>query len=105
LIKQILSKIQEEIIQFQEELWPHIIEQFINGPNWLPPWVQKEIAVIGIDALLEFTAIATEEFTPGILFVFHRIHSSHPSHSKARWFEEIRGLADGVNNANVTYGT
>jgi len=53
------------------------------GAEWLPPWINDEITKIGLDTLLELTAIATEEYTPDY------------------WFEEFHGLADGVGNSSA----
>eukprot|EP01114_Cavostelium_apophysatum_P015485 TRINITY_DN4219_c0_g1_i1.p1 TRINITY_DN4219_c0_g1~~TRINITY_DN4219_c0_g1_i1.p1 ORF type:complete len:447 (+),score=111.40 TRINITY_DN4219_c0_g1_i1:73-1413(+) len=77
----------EELEAFVPALWNHLYEEFEDDdfdlPTWLPPDVAKWIAETGLDVLLDFTEDATAEYTPSY------------------WFEEMQGLADGVNNASA----
>jgi hypothetical protein len=61
--------VKDELVEFMAELWVHLEEQFINGPDWLPKWVQEDISQVGLDAFLQLTAWATEDYTPSTTFL------------------------------------
>jgi len=75
--------LKEELSVFMPALWLHLEDEFYNGPTWVPPAIADYIAEIGLDVLLQLTADATSDYTP------------------AYWFEEMKGLADGVNNVSA----
>jgi len=70
-------------------LWIHLEEEFADDDDsdisWLPPAIRDEIAEVGLDVMLQLTADATEPFTPPY------------------WYEELHGLADGINSSDVTF--
>jgi len=75
--------LKEQLEVFIPELWVHLEQEFYNGPDWVPPAIADYISQIGLDVLLDLAEIETEEYTPSY------------------WFEEMKGLADGVNNASA----
>jgi len=77
--------LRDEIIDFMTKLWVHLEEEFDDGPDWLPPSVRDWIIKLGLEAAMQFTADATDEYTPEY------------------WFEELHGLADAVNSSDVPY--
>eukprot|EP01114_Cavostelium_apophysatum_P018333 TRINITY_DN5657_c0_g1_i6.p1 TRINITY_DN5657_c0_g1~~TRINITY_DN5657_c0_g1_i6.p1 ORF type:complete len:445 (-),score=105.18 TRINITY_DN5657_c0_g1_i6:1206-2540(-) len=79
--------LKEELEDFVPAVWQHLDQIFdSNLPSWVSPEIAKWIAEVGLDVLLDLTADATSPYTPSY------------------WFEEMKGLADGVNNATaVTY--
>jgi len=67
-----------QVVQFIDSVWTYLEGQVEGSlPNYFPKWLQDLIAEIGLDAALDFTELATYEYTD------------------PRIWQEIQGLADG----------
>jgi hypothetical protein len=74
----------EEAAAFITGVWGYMEEQVEDAINGLPTWFRDWVAEVGLDAALDLTRDLTEPYTP------------------QRYYDEMRGLADG---ADVSYET
>jgi len=67
---------QERLKRFIEDTWDYMEGQIEDAVPWLPKWLSELIALLGLDAALDATELATREYTPN------------------HFYDEMRGLSD-----------
>lgn len=68
----------EEAFNMLNGTWTYMLQQAEDAMNGLPTWLRDWVAEVGLEAALDITRDLTEPFTP------------------QRYYDEMRGLADGA---------